>query len=136
MSDIPTVAVYRGQKIHGFQSKARIQSIVVPEIDAALELAEPCELHAFLADQSRAPEARLVAARRLLEPVAQAERDRRRVPVNRENVEALTAGLDALQWADPESYGSLLLVPRPGDPPPALRPPEYRWALEAASHEA
>jgi hypothetical protein len=133
MSDIPTVAVYRGVKVHAFQSEDRIRAVVCPEIDRALELGDPAELLAFVANLSHAPEARLAAAGRLLEWAGTAEQGRRRAPVTREQVEALTAGLGVLRWCDPQNYNSMLLVTKAGERPPTPRPPEYRCALLSAS---
>jgi hypothetical protein len=129
MSDMPAVATYRGCELHAFQSEARIRETVCPQIDRVLDaMDEPSELFAFAGDPAHAPEARLAAARRLLEWAIGAETGRRRMTFSREQIDAATAGLGALRWADPEQYCTLLDSDRTKAAP---RPEPFKSALAA-----
>lgn len=130
--EMPSVGEYRGRALHAFQGVTRIQTIVVPEIDEVFTCEENARLLSIASDNVYSPEARLLAAERLLRPAEQFAHRRLKVPVNRDIVRAMVAGLNSLEWTDPEAYTSLLL-PRNSINLPAARPEEHSAALRKFS---
>jgi len=135
---LPILAKYRGRRIHGFQSEARVAEIVVPELDFVAALADDRDLLVIISDVSRSPEARLYAGARLLKPAVEREAQRRRMVIDAAKVRAAVTGLDSLRRADPDFYASVFDPHPPPDqgPQPARRPPEHAAALRAAQAAA
>ncbi|MEK4034289.1 hypothetical protein WOC76_12475 [Methylocystis sp. IM3] len=125
---IESIATYRGCEIHAYQDEQRIRSVVMVEIDKVFEMEDPAALFQFAGSAAHAPEARLLASRRLLEWADDAEQGRRRMPFSRVEIEAQAAGLDDFGWHDPGAYCSLC------DQTPeraARRPEPFRSELAA-----
>jgi hypothetical protein len=104
---IPTVEVFRGVRLHDQQTPARLR-VVRTAIKRVCRLSRPEKLMAYLQDAANPPEARLAAAQRLEELVAQG-RDQRKPPfIDIAHARACVAGLDSRKWRDPVKYCSLL----------------------------
>ncbi|GLI93383.1 hypothetical protein [Methylocystis echinoides] len=133
MSDaMPIIAHYQGAGIHDFQPESRVRETVIPAIDYVLGLEEVEALYSYLLDITNPPEARSLAARRLVEPAEEMMANRRKAAVSVEAVRASAAGLDSLRWADDRYYAPVIHMWGPGDPAPAKRPAEFAEALRAA----
>jgi hypothetical protein len=108
MAQIPTVARHRGVGIHDQQSAARIK-IVKRAIDRVAAMSDVSELVAFVADMMEPPEARLFAASKIEAQFELSTEERRvRPDVDMERIHAFVAGLDSVEWRDPDHFGSLL----------------------------
>jgi hypothetical protein len=104
---IPSIGVFRGVRLHDQQPPQRLR-IVRTAIKRVCRLSRPEKLMAYLQDAANPPEARLLAAQRLEELVAQG-RDRRKPPfADIAHARACVAGLDSRKWRDPVKYCSLL----------------------------
>jgi hypothetical protein len=137
MSDaMPIVAHYKGVGIHDFQPDERIRTVVIPAIDHVLGLEDVEGLYAYLVDIRNPPEARGLAARKLIEPAEEMQANRRKAAISVEIVQANAAGLNSLNWAHPDYYAPVLHAWRPSDPAPARRPAEFAEALRAAKAAA
>jgi hypothetical protein len=105
---IPIIATHRGVGIHEHQPPARIK-VVKAAIDRVANLGDITAMVAFAADPREPPEARLFAANKIeVEYELAAERRENRPNVDLERVRASVAGLDSLNWRDPDTYNSLL----------------------------
>jgi hypothetical protein len=134
---MPIVETYRGVGIHDFQDAERIELVVKPAIDEVFTMSDPRSLFAYARDQRNPPEARLFAGDKIhaghdINSARHVNRER----VDLELVDAATAGLTSLGWADHEGYGSMIDVRSPGEEGHAPRPPEQRARLEAAKEVA
>lgn len=121
---IPIVETYRGVGLHDQQDEERL-AVVRADVDAAFALAGNIDrLGEYLADRSRAPEARqLVGALAKAEHELAVDERRVRPSLSLERIAALTAGLGTTR--SPLFYDSLYspvsLAGRPGDPGVPLR---------------
>ena len=135
MSDtIEIVEIYRGVGIHDCQSAERIATIVRPEIDAVLEMRDPEALLDWCADLAKAPESRLLAAATLeaRREMATAGRSAQQVDPDLVKSYLVGMGLGSRRCRRVRGYGSIFDPgPAPGQHGHALRPPEYRRAVEA-----
>jgi hypothetical protein len=105
---IPAIETYRGVPVHDFQPRDRIDSIVKPAIDNVLAIDDMAALLAVAFNILQPPEARLLAAAKIKAQFElAAERREARPEVDLDGLRAETAGLDSLNWADPDHYGSL-----------------------------
>jgi hypothetical protein len=108
MTQIPTVAVHRGVGIHDNQPPARVK-LVKTAIDTVARMSDVLALVDFAADALQPPEARLFAANKAeVEYQVAAEERRNRPAIDLDRVRATAAGLDSLEWRNPDHYGSLL----------------------------
>lgn len=100
---------YKGIKIHGYQTRERIEGRVKPQIDHVMGLTKTEALLVYVADVRRPPEARLLAGAMLEALFNLAVQDRRERPsINMDLVRAHTAGLDeSSPWRSPWSYGCI-----------------------------
>jgi hypothetical protein len=98
---------YKGVGIHAGQPAKRV-ALVKKEIDKIGKISDLEQLYAIAGDCSWSPEGRLYAGARCLAGLQRAaERREARPDIDREDVEARTAGLAVLTWADPWRYCSL-----------------------------
>jgi hypothetical protein len=108
MTQIPAIATHRGIGIHDHQTPGRIK-VVKAAIDRVSRMSDILELADFAADCSMPPEARLFAANKLEAEYELAAEERRNRPViDLDRVRATVAGLDSVEWRDPDRYGTLL----------------------------
>jgi hypothetical protein len=108
MTQIPIIATHRGVGIHDHQSPARIKLVKVA-IDRVARMSDILELADFAADRREPPEARLFAASKVeCEYELAAEERRNRPIIDLDRVRATVAGLDSVEWRDPDRYASLL----------------------------
>jgi hypothetical protein len=106
--EMPIATTYKGVAIHAGQSAKRVR-LVKQEIDRVSRLSDPERLFEIAGDCGWSPEARLLAGARCIAGLQLATERREAQPdIDREDVEARTAGLDTIRWADPERYCSLL----------------------------
>jgi hypothetical protein len=106
---IPAIGEHRGVKLNHFQSPERLAAVRA-DIDDAYALGSPSELARFALDNSRAPEARLLAAGKVDVLADATVRERRTLdlPYSLLKVRAAVAALDSLAWLDHAIYGSML----------------------------
>jgi hypothetical protein len=105
---MPIATTYKGVGIHAGQSAKRVR-LVKAEIDKVARISDLLNLYEIAGDCSFSPEARLFAGARCIAGLELATERREAKPdIDREDVEARTAGLAAAQWADPDRYCSLL----------------------------
>jgi hypothetical protein len=108
MTQIPTIATHRGIGIHDDQTPARVK-VVKAAIDRVARMSDILELADFAADAREPPEARMFAANKVeVEYELAAEERRNRPTIDLDRVRATVAGLDSLEWRDPDRYGTLL----------------------------
>ena len=108
--EMPIASSYKGVAIFAGQPAKRI-ALVKREIDEISKISDLVHLFEIAGDCSWSPEARLFAAARCIVGLELAtERREARPDIDREDIEARTAGLDSLKWADPTRYCSLLDV--------------------------
>jgi hypothetical protein len=137
MSDaMPIVATYQGVGIHDFQPDDRIRTVILPAVDHVMGLEDVEALYSYLLDIRNPPEARGLAARKLIEPAEAMQANRRKAAISVEIVQANAAGLNSLNWAHPDYYAPVLHYWGPSDPAPAKRPAEFAEALSAAKAAA
>jgi len=107
---MPIAATYKGVGIHAGQSAKRV-GVVKREIDKIGKINDLAELFEIAGDCSWSPEGRLFAGARCIAGLEiRTERREAKPDIDREDVEARTAGLAFIRWADPERYCSLLDV--------------------------
>jgi len=107
---MPIASSYKGVAIFAGQPAKRV-ALVKREIDKIGKISDLAELFEIAGDCSWSPEGRLFAGARCLAGLELATERREAKPdIDREDVEARTAGLAFIRWADPESYCSLLDV--------------------------
>ena len=131
--NIPIIETHRGVGIHDFQDRDHIQKVVKPEIDRVFAMSDARELFAYAEYYLNPPEARLFAGakvRAMRELRANAHEQRGHLG-DLEDLDAMLAGLDSLNWIDTRHIGCLFEVDPPGAPP---RPP--RSAYQQARIEA
>jgi hypothetical protein len=105
--EMPISTTYKGVGIHAGQPARRVV-LVKREIDKVSEIADPVQLLEIARDVAWSPEARLLAGAKCVAGLERAtERREARPDIDRENVEAWTAGLATTRWAHPGRYCSL-----------------------------
>ena len=105
---MPTSGSYKGVAIFACQSPKRV-TLIKKEIDRVGKIGDLEELFQVAGDCAWPPEARIYAAARCLAGLQlSTERRRARPDINREDVEACTAGLAVRRWAHPDRFCSLL----------------------------
>jgi hypothetical protein len=108
---MPISTTYKGVAIFAGQPAKRVAAVVKPEIDKVNKISDLVRLFEIAGDVSWSPEARLFSAARCVAGLQiLTERREARPDIDREDVEARTAGLASLTWADPFRYCSLLDV--------------------------
>src|SRR4051812_45023841 len=108
MGEMPIAVTYKGVGIFAFQSAKRV-SRTKKEIDKITNVADLVQLFEVAGDCAWSPEARLLAGARCLAGLQLAtERRQARPDIDKEDVEARTAGLSSLTWAHPTRYCTLL----------------------------
>jgi hypothetical protein len=108
LTEIPISTTYKGVGIHAGQPAGRV-ALVKREIDKVNKLSDLVRLFELAGDCAWSPEARLFAGARCVAGLQLAtERRQARPDIDAERVEACTAGLASLTWADPFRYCSLL----------------------------
>jgi hypothetical protein len=106
--EMPIATTYKGVDIHAGQDARRV-ALVKREIDKISKISDLAELFEIAGDCSWSPEARLFAGARCIAGLELATERREAKPdIDREDIEARTAGLASLKWADPHRYCSLL----------------------------
>jgi hypothetical protein len=104
--EIPIAATYKGVGIHAGQGAKRVR-LVKGEIDRVSKISDLMRLFAITGDCAWSPESRLFAAARCIAGLELATERREAKPdIDREDVEARTAGLDSLEWRSPVVYGT------------------------------
>jgi hypothetical protein len=119
---IPVFGEHRGVPLHAGQSPERL-AVVCGDVDAVLDEADPTRLLALAGNVALAPEARLLAAARLVaaHDLAVEKREARPV-VDPQLARAAVAGLASSRWQSPTHFCSLLDAgPAPGGPRPVAR---------------
>ena len=105
---IPRIGVHRGIGLHDHQTAARL-TVVRAAIDRVTDMADIMALVDFAADPREPPESRLFAAHKVeVEYEMAAERRENRPTVDLDRLRATVAGLDSVNWRDPDTYNSLL----------------------------
>jgi hypothetical protein len=108
LTDMPIATVYKGVGVHAGQSARRVAR-VKREIDKVGEIADLVRLAEIAGDTAWSPEARLLAGAKCIAGFRRATEHRESKPdIDPERVEACTAGLASLSWADPSRSCSLL----------------------------
>jgi hypothetical protein len=106
--EMPILCRYKGVAVHAGQPAKRV-ALVKREIDKIGKINDLEELFEVCGDCSWAPEGRLFAAARCIAGLElRTERREAKPDIDREDIEARTAGLASLKWADPHRYCSLL----------------------------
>jgi hypothetical protein len=106
--ELPIATTYKGVGIHAGQPAKRV-ALVKREIDKVSKISDLARLFEIAGDCAWSPEARLFAGARCVAGLQLAtERRQARPDIDLERVEARTAGLVSLTWADPFRYCSLL----------------------------
>jgi hypothetical protein len=106
--ELPTSETYKGVAIFAGQPKRRV-ALVKKEIDKVAKISDLTQLYEIAGDCSWSPESRLFAEARCVAGLQMAtERRQARPDIDREDVEACTAGLAVQRWAHPDRYCSLL----------------------------
>lgn len=100
--------IYRGVKLHSFQTRERTEGRVKPQIDYVMGLNRVEDLFRYCGDASGPPEARLLAAAMLEAIFNQAVVERRERPnIDLTLVGALVAGLEEGScWRSPTHYSN------------------------------
>jgi hypothetical protein len=106
--ELPTAETYKGVAIFAGQPARRV-ALVRREIDKIGNIADLVQLSEIAGDAAWSPEARRLAGAKCVAGLQRAtERREPRPDIDPERVEACTAGLASLTWADPFRYCSLL----------------------------
>jgi hypothetical protein len=104
---MPVATTHKGVAIFAGQSARRV-ALVKKEIDQVSKIGDLEQLFEFAGDCAWSPEARLFSAARCIAGLQLATERRQAHPdINREDVEACTAGLAVQRWAHPDRYCSL-----------------------------
>ncbi len=107
---MPIATTYQGVGIHAGQPARRV-ALVKREIGRVGDIVDLMRLAEIVEDTAWSPEARQYAGAKCLAGLRRAtERREARPDIDLEVIEACTAGLASLTWADPERYCSLLDV--------------------------
>src|SRR5262245_34255646 len=105
---MPIATTHKGVGIHAGQSAKRV-GVVKRQIDKIGKISDLTELFEICGDCSWSPEGRLFAGARCIAGLELATERREAKPdIEREDVEARTAGLCSIRWADPDRYCRLL----------------------------
>jgi hypothetical protein len=108
LTELPIATTHRGVGIHAGQPAKRVV-LVKREIDKVNKISGLVQLFEIAGDCAWSPEARLFAGARCVAGLQLATERRQAHPdIDREDVEACTAGLASIRWADPFRYCSLL----------------------------
>jgi hypothetical protein len=108
LTEMPISTTYKGVGIHAGQPARRV-TLVKREIDKIGNIADLVQLSEIAGNVAWSPEARRLAAAKCVAGLQRAtERREPRPDIDPERVEACTAGLASLTWADPFRYCSLL----------------------------
>jgi hypothetical protein len=106
--ELPIGMSYKGVGIYAGQPAKRI-ALVKREIDKVGKISDPERLFEIAGDCGWSPESRLLAGARAIAGLElMTERREAKPDIDREDVEAATAGLDTIRWADPDRYCSML----------------------------
>ena len=106
--ELPIATTYKGVAIFAGQSAPRV-ALVRKEVDRVSRIGNLEQLLAIAGDCAWAPEARIYAGARCIAGLQRAtERRESRPDIDKEDVEAATAGLSAVGWAHPSRHCSLL----------------------------
>jgi hypothetical protein len=106
--EMPILCRYKGVGIRAGQPAKRV-ALVKREIDKIGNIADLVQLFEIAGDVAWSPEARLLAGAKCVAGLQRAtERREPRPDIDPERVEACTAGLASIRWADPFRYCSLL----------------------------
>jgi len=107
---MPIATTYKGVVIFAGQPAKRI-ALVKREIAKIGKVSDLEQLYELAGDCSWSPEARLLAGAKCIAGLRRATELRQQRPdIDIEDVEARTAGLTSLTWANPDRYCSLLDV--------------------------
>lgn len=107
MTEMLTTATYKGVGIFAHQPAKRV-ALVKREIAKVTKISDLLRLFDIAGDCSWAPETRIYAGARCLAGVQLAtERRQQRPDIDRADLEARTAGLASLTWADPDRHCTL-----------------------------
>jgi hypothetical protein len=105
---MPIATTYKGVGIHAGQGAKRV-ALVKREIDRVSKISDLMDLSDIAGDCAFSPEARLFAGARCIAGLELATERREAKPdIDREDIEARTAGLAATRWADAERHCSIL----------------------------
>jgi hypothetical protein len=108
--EIPIATTHKGVGIHAGQPAKRV-ALVKREIDKVSKISDLMQLYEIAGDCSWSPESRLFAGARCLAGLQLATERRQAHPdINREDVEACTAGLAVQRWQHPTKHCSLFDV--------------------------
>jgi hypothetical protein len=106
--DLPIACHHKGVAIFANQPAKRV-ALVKREIDKIGKISDLEQLFAIAGDCSWSPEGRLYAGARCIAGLQRAaERRESRPDIDKEDVEAATAGLSVVGWAHPSRHCSLL----------------------------
>jgi hypothetical protein len=106
--EIPIASTYKGVAIFANQPAKRV-ALVKREIDKVNKISDLMRLFEISGDVAWSPEARLLAGAKCIAGLERAtERREARPDIDREDVEACTAGLATPRWAHPDRHCSLL----------------------------
>jgi hypothetical protein len=105
--DMPIATTYKGVGIHAGQPAKRV-ALVKREIDKVNKPSDLAQLSEIAGDVAWSPEARLLAGAKCVAGLQRATERRELKPdIDPERVEACTAGLASIRWADPFRYCGL-----------------------------
>jgi hypothetical protein len=103
---MPVALTYKGVAIFAGQSVKRVRLLKL-EIDKVNKISDLMQLFEIAGDVAWSPEARLFAGARCIAGLQLlTERREARPDISREDVEARTAGLASLTWANPSRHCS------------------------------
>ena len=106
--ELPIATTYKGVAMFAGQSAKRV-ALVRKEIDRVSKIGDLEQLFEIAGDCSWSPEGRLYAGARCIAGLQRAaERRESRPDIDKEDVEASTAGLSVVGWAHPSRHCSLL----------------------------
>jgi hypothetical protein len=107
MTEMPIATSYKGAPIFAGQGTKRV-ALVKREIDKVGRITDVIRLFDITGDCTWSPEARLLAGARCIAGLQLAtERRQARPDIDRDVVEARTAGLSSRTWAHPDRYCTL-----------------------------
>jgi hypothetical protein len=107
LTDWPIAMSHKGVAIFAGQPAKRVV-LVKREIDKVNKISDLMELFGIAGDCGWSPEARLFAGARCIAGLQLATERREAKPdIDREDVEACTAGLASIQWAHPSKFCTL-----------------------------
>ena len=108
MTEMPIGSTHKDVGIFAGQSARRVGTIK-KEIDKIGKVSDLVQLYEIAGDCSWSPEARLYSAARCIGGLQRAAEHRQLRPdISVEDIEARTAGLNSLTWADPDFHCCLL----------------------------